>query len=99
MAELAEQSGPEKKTFSLKPNESELINGELRRHNVALASIFSFIAIERLAYPVDAQTAFQPSADLRHLDIWQLEVEDVETEDVPAPELIDLAKPAKKGKE
>ncbi len=62
---------PEKKTYSLKPNETELIRGELNRHNQALASILSFIAVERLAYPVDQETAFTLDPEMKEILIWQ----------------------------
>lgn len=66
---------PERKSFSLKPNESELIRGEFQRHQAALASLLSFIAVERLAWPVDQQTAFTLEDDIKTLLIWQKPVE------------------------
>lgn len=59
------------KKFSLKPNESELIRGEMARHNTSLASILSFISVERLAYPVGQLTAFTLENDLAQLVIWE----------------------------
>lgn len=75
---MSDKTEPEKKSYGLKPNESELIRGELNRHNAALASILSFIAVERLAYPVDQDTAFTLSQDMKEILIWQNTPEPVE---------------------
>lgn len=64
---------PDKKSFGLKPNETELIRSEFARHQAALASILSFIAVERLAWPVDQLTAFTLEDDLTKLIVWQQE--------------------------
>lgn len=64
---------PDKKSFGLKPNESNLIRSEMERHNVAMASLMSFIAVERLAYPVGQQTIFSLSGDQKELVIWENE--------------------------
>lgn len=54
---------PEEKQFSLKKTELNLIGNANNRHNQALLDLFSYIAIERLAYDVTEQTQFRTDAD------------------------------------
>lgn len=102
MADKPEQTpdnGPEKKRFSLKPNESELLRGEFQRHNISLASMLSFIAVERLAFPVDPQTAFTLEDDLKTLVVWQQPVEEPPAPvDLGAGQATDTAKALKETK-
>lgn len=50
---------PEEKQFSLKNTELNLIGNATQRHNQTLLDLFSYIAIERLNYPVTQQTQFR----------------------------------------
>lgn len=80
---MSKQTESDKKQFGLKANEATLIQGELNCHNQALASLLSFIAVERLAYPVDKDTAFTLSQDMTELLIWQnIEEADVKPVDL-----------------
>lgn len=50
---------PEEKQFSLKNTELNLIGNVNRRRDQALLDIFSYIALERLNYPVTENTEFR----------------------------------------
>lgn len=58
MAKQTKQE-PEEKQFGLKPIELNLIGNSQARAQQALFDICTFIAVERLAYPVDKQTTFR----------------------------------------
>lgn len=51
------------KVFNLKKTELNLIGNINIRHNQALLDLFSYIAIERLDYPVTEQTQFRTDAE------------------------------------
>lgn len=65
------------KEFSFKPIESQLLNIAIQQHQAMISNLISFYALERLAYPVDANTKFEISQDLKNVRIWQ--------EEAPAP--------------
>lgn len=50
---------PEEKQFSLRNTELNLIGNVNRRRDQALLDIFSYIALERLNYPVTENTEFR----------------------------------------
>ena len=62
---------PQKKTFSLKAVETQLLITTSQAHNSVISNITSFIAMERLAYPVTTNTRFKFSDDLKSLEIWE----------------------------
>lgn len=63
----------EPKKYSLKPIESQLLQVINQQHSNMLSNVVSFIAIERLATPVDANTRFDLSEDLKEITITQAE--------------------------
>ncbi len=67
---------PEGKQFSLKPTETALLSEINKSFAQIWANIFSFIAIERLGHPVDQNTQFTLSGDLKTMTINQKEPED-----------------------
>lgn len=52
-------SKPNEKMFGLKDIEMRVIGNINERNNAALLDYLSFVAIDRLAYPVTPQTAFR----------------------------------------
>lgn len=77
---MTKNSQKDEKQYSLKNTEKNLIGNSNQRHNAELLDIFSYIAIERLNYPVTKQTQFRTDAD-GNLFITEVEEakEEVET--------------------
>ena len=50
---------PDEKQFSLKGTELNMISNCNMRHNAELVDLFSYIALERLNYPVTENTEFR----------------------------------------
>ena len=65
----------EEKKYSLKNTEKNLIGNSNQRHNAELLDIFSYIAIERLNYPVTERTQFRTDEDG---NLFIVELEEVE---------------------
>jgi hypothetical protein len=63
----------EPKKFSLKPIETQLLQVINQQHSNMLSNALSFFAIERLAVPVDANTRFDLSEDMKEITITQVE--------------------------
>lgn len=64
---------PKKQEFSLKPVETALLGVINQQHTTMMASTLSFIAVERLAYQVTDNTAFEVAADGKSVKIWENE--------------------------
>jgi hypothetical protein len=72
----AKPAAPERKNqkeFSLKSVESQLLAIAIQQHQALISNLVSYYAIERLAYPVDANTKFELSNDLKQVRIYQEE--------------------------
>ena len=61
------------KEYSLKEIETQLLYVFQQQQSVLLSNILSFIAIERLAVNVDANTRFELSPDYKKITINQVE--------------------------
>lgn len=72
-----EKKSNEEKAYSLKTTELNLIGNVNRRRDQALLDLFSYIAIERLNYPVTEQTQFRTDEE-GTLYITELEPEPTE---------------------
>lgn len=67
-----------KKTFSLKPIEQQLLHTQQESYFNSLSNILSFIALERLAYHVTENTRFKWDED--KLEVWEDEPQTPEAE-------------------
>lgn len=69
---------PTKKEYQLKPIETQLLGVANAQFQTMLSNLLSFVAMERLAIKVDAQTRYEIAPDLTSFKTWQEPVE-VET--------------------
>lgn len=74
-------SDKKEKQYSLKNTELNLIGNVSRRRDQAMLDIFSYIAIERLNYPVTEQTEFRTD-EKGDLYISEREVEQAKEDEV-----------------
>lgn len=65
----------EKKSYQLKPIETQLLNVANQQAQVMLSNLLTFIASERLAITVNEQTRYEISPDLKEFKVWQEPVE------------------------
>lgn len=79
----------EPQKFSLKPIETQLLQVITQQQASLLSNTLSFIAIERLAVTVDANTRFTISDDMKDITI---------TQEPPAEDVGLVTEPPKKGK-
>lgn len=70
------------KEYSLKSIETQLLNVFQQQQSVLLSNILSFIAIERLAYEVTANTRFELAPDYTKVTVSEVEPE-TPAEDTP----------------
>jgi hypothetical protein len=61
------------KQYSLKDIETQLLNVFQQQQSVMLSNLLSFIAIERLAYTVTANTRFQLDPEFKKMTINEVE--------------------------
>jgi len=78
---MAKDTKPTEKQFSLKNTELNLIGNINRRRDQAILDVFSYIAIERLAYNVTEHTQFRTD---EKGDLYISEIE-------PTPEEVEVA--------
>lgn len=64
---------PSKQEFSLKPIETQLLSTIQQQMMAMTTNALSFIALERLAYQVTQQTAFEIAPDMKSIKIWEQE--------------------------
>lgn len=70
---MSDDKKPEPKKYSLKKVESTMLQVMINQHQALLSNFISFIAMERLAYPVTEQTNFQLANDLSAIEISEPE--------------------------
>lgn len=68
---MANKSNPETKKFSLKPIEQQMLKVFQETYYTNLSNFLSFIALERLSYPVTQNTKYQ--VDNGELSITEVE--------------------------
>lgn len=85
----------EPKHYDLKEIEVQLLNVFQQQQSVMLSNILSFIAIERLAFNVTANTRFELSPDFKKITITEVEPEQAAES---AQELGVIDQPAKEKK-
>lgn len=67
----------EPKQYSFKPIETQLLQTIIQQHQALLSNMLSFIAIERLAVSVSADTRFELDPDLKGVTISEPEPEGI----------------------
>ena len=77
MTKKAKTEDDNVKRYSLKEIESSMLKVMIQQHQALLSNFISFVAMERLAYPVTEKTNFQLASDLSAIEISEPE----ETED------------------